>query len=30
MVITELAEVPPDILGLGPEVWLILSKCHDR
>jgi hypothetical protein len=20
----------PDTLGLGPEVWRILSKCHDR
>ena len=19
----------PDTLGLGPEVWRILSKCHD-
>jgi hypothetical protein len=21
--------VLPDTLGLGPEVWRILSKCHD-
>ena len=19
----------PDTLGLGPEVWRVLSKCHD-
>ena len=22
-------QVLPDTLGLGPEVWRILSKCHD-
>jgi hypothetical protein len=22
-------QVPPDTLGLGPEVWRILSKCRD-
>ena len=22
-------QVLPDSLGLGPEVWRILSKCHD-
>jgi hypothetical protein len=21
--------VLPDTLGLGPEVWRVLSKCHD-
>ena len=22
-------QVLPDTLGLGPEVWRVLSKCHD-
>ena len=22
-------QVRPDTLGLGPEVWRVLSKCHD-
>jgi hypothetical protein len=22
-------QVLPDTLGLGPEIWRILSKCHD-
>lgn len=22
-------QVLPDTLGLGPDVWRILSKCHD-
>ena len=22
-------QVVPDTLGLGPEVWRVLSKCHD-
>lgn len=22
-------QVPPDTLGLGPDVWRVLSKCHD-
>ena len=22
-------QLPPDTLGLGPEVWRVLAKCHD-
>lgn len=22
-------QVLPDTLGLGPEIWRVLSKCHD-